>query len=519
MKPFILLILDGWGWSKKKLGNAILAAKTSFLDYLKKNYPFFLLQASGYAVGLPPLEEGNSEAGHLTLGSGRVVPQHLTIINNAIKDGSFFENKNLLKLLNHLKENNSRLHLITLLTSGTVHASLDHLLAIINFLKTKNLPQIFLHLFTDGKDSGKKESLILLKKIEDEISNFPQFKIATIIGREFAMNRKENWEMTKRAYNLLVFGEGNKVNDLINTIKNYHNQEITDEIIPPIILTEDLSGTIKDNDGVLFLNFREDNAKQLTRAFTEKGFNFFETKKFKNLFFATMTNYQEGLNIFPLFEREKIINTLGEVLQNSNKSQLHIAESIKHDHLTYFFNGLREKPFRGETDIIIDSLDNPEKNPQMHAKEIAEEIIKEIEKENFDFIVANFANADILAHSGNFEAAIRGVEAIDQAIGKIYEILKNKNLKMIITADHGNAEAMTYPGSGEKETKHELNPVPFYLVAEEFKKEKNDKEIEREEKEIKGMLSDIAPTILDLMKIKKPKEMTGISLINFIKNI
>lgn len=512
-KPIILIVIDGWGFSKEKIGNAILSAKTPTFDKLKKEYPFFLLQASGLAVGLPPLKEGNSEVGHLVLGSGRIVPQYLTKIDEAIKDKTLFENKIFSDLIGYVKSKNSKLHLIGLLTSGTVHASLEHLLAIINFLQQKEeLPKVNIHLFTDGRDSGKKESVSLLKIVNETIKDSNKFKVCSLIGRDFAMDKKEGWELTKKSYDLLINGSGNRVENLEESLKKYHFQEITDEIIPPTILEEDC--LIKDGDGVFFFNFREDGMSQLIRAFAEENFNYFETKKL-NLFLVTMTNYGKNLKSKHLFDREEIKNTLGEVLQNNNKTQLRIAEKIKSAHITYFFNGLKEEPFLNEKDIFIESVKDPENNPRMSLDGIKKALFDELKKNKYDFILVNFANPDILSHTGNFQATVKGIEAIDQTVEEIYNKLKDEAI-IIIISDHGNAERLTYSTTGEIETKHNINPVPLYLVAEEFKKEKSPYHIIQEEKEINGLLSDIAPTILALMGIEKPQEMTGINLIQEI---
>ncbi len=512
MKQVILIILDGWGWSKEKTGNAILAAKTPFLDYLKKNYPFFLIQASGRAVGLPPLKEGNSEVGHLTIGAGRTVLQHLTVIDQAIKNGSFFENETFGRLLSHAQNNNSGLHLMGLLTSGVVHASLEHLISIIRHLRSKeNLSRVFIHLFTDGKDSGKKESLSLLERIEKEVSG-SQIKIASLVGRDFAMDRDNNWELTKKAYFLLAYGIGERTANPKEAVKNYHSRGISDEMIPPTIVSP-ANSLIEDGDGILFFNFREDSARQLARAFADSNFNFFETRKFRNLFFATMTNYGNDLKTSPIFKREEVKNTLGEILEANGKKQLHLAETAKSSHVTYFFNGLKEDKFKNETDVLIPSTGDYIKNPEMKIKEITEKIIEELEKRECDFMIANFANPDMLSHTGNLEATVRGIKAVDQSIGQIFKVGRGKEAVILITGDHGNAENLTYLGTGEKETRHNPGPVPFYLIGKNFKKDKTERELATEEKEIKGLLQDIAPTILELMNIKKPPEMTGISLI------
>ena len=512
MNRVILVILDGWGWSKEKLGNAILAAKTPNFDFIRKNYPFFLLQASGSAVGLPPLKEGNSETGHLAIGSGRIVIQHLSIIDEAFKNGSFFENETFLKLLAHVRSNDSNLHLMGLLTSGTVHASFEHLSALTRFLRRKPELKVFLHLFTDGKDSGKKESELLVEKLERDVAG-SSARIASLVGRDFAMDRDNNWKLTQKAYSLMAKGIGERAGDLKELLKRYHGEGIADEAIPPMMIAGD-DGLIREGDGVLFFNFREDSVRQLTKAFTDKNFEFFETKRFERLFFAAMTDYGRGLAAKPIFKRGEIKNTLAEVLDKNKKKQLHIAETVKYAHVTYFFNGFNEEKPENETDILIPSLENYYESPQMRAAEIAEKVSEDLKRKSHDFILVNFANPDMLSHTGNFEIAIRGVEAVDEMIGRIYQSVHETGAKMIITADHGNAENLVYRGSGEKESRHNLNPVPFCLVAEELKKEKTENEMRLEEREIKGMLQDVAPTVLDLMDIQKPEEMTGISLIN-----
>ncbi|MBI2003585.1 MAG: 2,3-bisphosphoglycerate-independent phosphoglycerate mutase [Parcubacteria group bacterium] len=518
MKQVALLILDGWGWSKEKAGNAIFEAKTPNMDFLKKNYPFFLIQASGLAVGLPPLKEGNSEVGHLTIGAGRIIFQHLTVIDESIKNGSFFKNETFARLMSHVEKNGSKLHLLGLLTSGTVHASLEHLLSLIKHLRREGAPgPVLLHLFTDGKDSGKKESLNLLEKLEKEIAVNPgsgqkaKIKIATLIGRDFAMDRDNNWELTQKAYGLLTWGLGEKVENLKESVAAEHLRGKVDEIIPPLV--KDEMETIEDGDGVLFFNFREDSARQLTRAFTDDDFNFFKAKRFKNLFFATMTDYGRGLKAKPIFKREKIKNTLAEVLDRQNIKQLHIAETAKYAHVTYFLNGLREEKFKNETDLLIPSNGDILQNPKMKTEEIAKSVVEELEKPDFKFVVVNFANPDMLSHTGDYQATIQGIRAVDEAIGEIYEAAQKKEAVILITGDHGNAENLIYSGTGEKESRHNSNPVPFLAVGKKFKKEKDGQELASEETEIKGMLQDVAPTVLKLLEVEKPAEMTGINLL------
>ena len=510
MNQVILIILDGWGWSKEKLGNAILTAKTSNIDFIKSRFPFFLLQASGVAVGLPSLKEGNSETGHMAIGSGRVVMQHLSVIDQAFKNGSFFENKTFLDLLEHTRTNSSKLHLMGLLTSGTVHASFEHLLALVKFFKRQPELKVFLHLFTDGKDSGKKESELLLERLERELTG-SQIKIASLAGRDFAMDRDNNWKLTRKVYDLMVKGAGERTDDLKGALKRHHGQGTADEVIPPTNIIGD-DGLIGDRDGVLFFNFREDSVRQLTRAFTDREFEFFETRRSGDLFFATMTDYGHGVAAKPIFKKPEIKNTLAETLERNNKKQLHVAETVKYDHVTYFFNGLNEEKFDNETDILVPSLENYRESPGMKAVEIAAIVVDSIKRKNYDFILVNFANPDMLSHTGDFKATVQGVEVVDEMLGRIYDAAAEAGASVIITGDHGNAKNLTYQGTGEKESRHNLNPVPLYLVAGEFAKEKTGEDIVSEEKEIKGMLQDVAPTILDLMDIQKPQEMNGESL-------
>ena len=521
MKQVVLLILDGWGYAKEKTGNAILEANTPNMDFLNNNYPFLLLQTSGLAVGLPPLQEGNSEVGHLTIGAGRIAIQHLTLINESIKNGTFFKNEIFVRLLSHVKKNNSKLHLAGLLTSGTVHASLEHLLSIIKYLRREGVPgPVLLHLFADGKDSGQKESLNLVEKVEKEIGPIRQtgligpIRIATLVGRDFAMDRDNNWDRTRKAYDLIGRGLGEKTENLKQTVAGYHSRGITDEMIPPLLvqpLASDFQPqVIEDNDGILFFNFREDSIRQLYRAFADENFSFFKPKRLKNIFFATMTDYGGGLETKPLFKRREIKNTLAEIIEQTGFKQLHIAETTKYAHVTYFFNGLREEKFKNETDLLIPSVGDLRREPKMKAEEITEKIVEELAKPDFKFVVANFANPDMLSHTGDYQATLKGIEAVDEALGKIYEAAKNKETVLLITGDHGNAESLVYSGTGEKESKHNANPVPFLIVGKDFKKPLAGPE----ESEIKGMLQDIAPTVLKLLEIEKPPEMTGIDLIS-----
>lgn len=510
-----MIVIDGFGYSEHKIGNAVAMAKKPNLDFFQENYPHTLLQASGTAVGLEWGEPGNSEVGHLSLGAGRIFKHYLPIINSAINDKSFFSNKTLLEAVRNVNPSaggkNSKLHILGLLTSGSVHAYLKHLMALIDLVKKENVKNVYLHLFTDGKDSGIKESASLLKKVQGEISGYENIKVATIIGRDFAMNRTNEWEKTKQAYELVVEGKGNKTADIGKALDDYHKNGITDESIPPTVLEGLSQPLISDGDSLIFFNFREDSIRQLVRAVIEDNFTFFNRTLPKDIFVITLTKYLENAKLHYLFEPIKTSNNLAEWLSLQGKTQLHIAESEKYAHVTIFFNGLENKVYDGETDLFLESPHKLASSPEMRAKDIALKVIEEMKREHYDFFLINFANADMLSHLGNIDLVAKGIEKVDESIGLIFEEIKKQNGTMIITSDHGNAESLTYGISGERETKHNLNPVPFYLVSEKFQGRGLDGE------EISGVLPDVAPTILEIMGLPTPPEMTGQSLLKLIK--
>lgn len=513
MRPFILTILDGWGYSNQKHGNAILNAETPNINHIRQNYASMLIQASGKTAGMSWGEPGNSEVGHLTLGAGRVVFQYLSLIDKAISNGEFFNNTVFKQAIEHVKSNNSTLHIAGLLTSGSVHAYLKHLFALVDLATKNEIKNFKIHLFADGKDSGLKEGADLIKKLQEHIPP-NQNSIATIIGRDYAMDRNKNWDLTKKAYDLLVRGEGEKVPDIIVKLEDLYTQGITDTKLPPLVIDE--QGLIKENDAVIFFNFREDSMRQIVKSFVEPDFRDFPVEKFQNVFVVTMTRYlEDSPNVaFPLPE---IKNSLAEVLDQNGKTQLHIAETEKYAHVTYFFNCLNNKPYDSETDVFIESEKKSGEHPEMKAAEIAEKVIAGLKDDLYDFYVINFANADVLAHQGNLEAAIKGVGTVDKAIGRLMETVLEKDGTMLITADHGNAESMLYESSGDKETKHNDNPIPLYLVGKEYQKVRSEEEIAKNLSQVNGLLADVAPTVLELMGIQKPVEMTGESLLPLLK--
>lgn len=511
MRPVVLCILDGWGFSKQKFGNAILTAETPSIDFIKSNYPSLLLQASGVAVGLSWGESGNSEVGHLTLGSGRIIFQYLSRINKAIEDGSFFTNPELMEAINHAKTNRSSLHLAGLLTSNSVHAYTDHVLALIDLAKRNGVNNVYLHLYTDGKDSGLKEAPFIYKRIDEFMKASGVGKLASMIGRDIAMDRNENWDLTDQVYRLMVKGEAESATDPYEALNSRYGEGLTDINMPPIIF--DPNGTIKSGDALIFFNFREDRMKQIVQTFAQEEFNKFETVKMPNLLTVCMTQYLENANLHVAFPPTQINNCLSEVISTSGLKQLHVAETEKYAHVTFFFNAFRQHPFDGETDVLIKSNKVATEDPAMKANEIHEAAIKGLESDVNSFILVNFANADMLSHMGDFAQVVKGVEILDALIEKLRRAVLARNGYLIITSDHGNAESLTYKGTGDSETKHNPNPVPLYLISKEYERARTPEETTRSTTSPRGFLSDVAPTVLDLLGIQKPVEMTGDSLL------
>jgi 2,3-bisphosphoglycerate-independent phosphoglycerate mutase len=507
MKPVILTILDGWGYVNQRVGNAIASANTPTLDEITRYYPSILLQASGRAVGMTFGEAGNSEVGHLTLGAGRIIYQYLMRINKSIETGEFFNNPTLVEATKQVQTNKSTLHIIGLLTSGAVHAYLGHLKALVEFAK-KNSIDFKIHLFTDGRDSGLKESPQTLKKLSEEIGGLDN--LGTLIGRDFAMDRNNNWQLTQTTYELLVNNKGQKTSDIFKTLTDYYSQNIYDANIPATVINQ---SSIKEGDAIVFFNFREDSMRQLTRTFIDEKFDIFPRTVPQGLYVAAMSQYLESSNLHIAFNPPSVPQCLSEVLESHDKKHFHIAETEKYAHVTFFFNGLHNESFPGETDFFIESLPTPLQNPEMRASDIVQKVISELDRDFYDFFVINFANGDILAHLGNLEATIKGVEAIDSALAALKTKVLEKDGILLITADHGNAESMIYKGTGEKETKHDENPVPFYIINKEYEKLRSEEEIKASRRDSTGLLADVAPTILDLMGIEKPSEMTGDSLL------
>ena len=494
----LLMILDGWGKSKNPKTSAIDNADTQFIDSLYEKYPNANLKTDGIEVGLPDGQMGNSEVGHLNLGAGRIVYQELSRINMSIEDGSFKSKKVLTDAFEYAERTKKNVHLMGLISSGGVHSHYDHLYELINISEIYN-SKVFIHGFTDGRDVDPKSSINDLKNLEKYIQD-KNCELASIIGRYYSMDRDNRWERTKLAYDLICMGKGQKVSSFIDEIKSSYNNNCTDEFLMPMIKTDSNNnpiGVVSEGDVIIYFNFRTDRGRQLTRVMTQSDFNEFETNNEK-YHFVTMTNYDssfKGINV--VFQNKDLRNTLGEVLEKNNKTQLRIAETEKYPHVTFFFSGGREKPFNFERRILKDSpkVATYDMKPEMSAYEITEELILEIENKTNDFICLNYANGDMVGHTGSFEAAVKACETIDKCVKKVITSCIKSDYTVLLISDHGNCDMMLNE-DGSPNTAHTKNLVPLILINSEYKSISD------------GILADIAPTILKIMNIEIPSEMT-----------
>lgn len=501
-KKVILIIMDGWGLGKVKKADAIQNANVPFVSALYTKYPNSTLVTCGEAVGLPDGQMGNSEVGHLNLGAGRVVYQELQRINVAVRDGSFAKNKVLLETLNTAKTTNKKLHLIGLVSDGGVHSHINHIKAIATVAKEQGLTSLLVHAFTDGRDTDPKSGLGFLKDLQNHLDSTVG-KIATVCGRYYAMDRDKRWERVKLAYDCLVNGTGEKFDDVLKGVKASYDNKVTDEFIKPIINTSVANGKIEEGDVVICFNFRTDRCREITQVLTQQDMPDFGMKKLK-LHYTTMTEYDKTYkNVNVIFETDNLNNTLGEIIQQNGLKQIRIAETEKYPHVSFFFSGGREQPFEGEKRIMIPSpkVATYDLKPEMSAYEVTEAIVPEIEKESADFICLNFANADMVGHTGVFEAAVKAVETVDTCVEKVVTTGLAHGYTSFLTADHGNSDYMINE-DGTPNTAHTLNLVPFFIIDKDW------------HGTIKpGKLGDVAPTILRMMDLPIPKEMTGTVLI------
>ena len=508
-KPTVLLILDGYGLNDKVEGNAIAMAKTPVMDRLMKEYPFVKGNASGMAVGLPEGQMGNSEVGHLNMGAGRIVYQELTRITKAIEDGDFFTNEAFVKAIANCKENGSDLHLLGLLSDGGVHSHIEHLYGLLELAKREGVTNVYVHAFLDGRDTAPASGKGFLEQLQAKMDEIGVGKIATISGRYYAMDRDNRWERVEKAYNAIVLGEGKKVTNAMEAITASYAEEVFDEFVIPTVVEENGTAvaTVKENDSVIFFNFRPDRARELTRAFCDDAFTGFERKQgyFKTNY-VTFTEYDPTIpNHVVAFHKVEIKNTFGEFLAKNGKTQLRLAETEKYAHVTFFFNGGVEEPNEGEERQLVKSpaVATYDLQPEMSALAVDDHLVDAIKGQKYDVIICNFANPDMVGHTGVQDAAIKAIETVDECIGKAVEALLEVDGQMFICADHGNAEQLIDEVTGAPFTAHTTNPVPFILV-------NADKAYTLREN---GCLADIAPTLIELMGMEQPEDMTGKSLL------
>ncbi|HAM88534.1 MAG: 2,3-bisphosphoglycerate-independent phosphoglycerate mutase [Candidatus Falkowbacteria bacterium GW2011_GWC2_38_22] len=521
-KPVVLVILDGWGINQNYAGNAITQAKKPFYDSLIAEYPTTTLRAASESVGLPWSENGNSEVGHLNLGLGRILYQDLSRINKEVNDRSIFKNQALLKAILHVQENKSKLHLIGMVSTGGVHASVDHLYALLMMAKKHDLKDVYIHAILDGRDTAFNSGKNYIRGIEQKIVEKQIGKIASVSGRFYAMDRNNNWDRTEVAYRALTEGAGVLSKSAMDAVEESYGKKVYDEEFLPTVITEAGKpvALIGENDAVIFFNYRPDRARQITKALILPDFSGFNRKKYlKNLLFVTFTEYEKGLPVEVAFPPEEIKNTLGEVISRAGLKQLRIAETEKYAHVTYFFNGGQEEKSPGEEHIMVPSplVKSYDEKPEMSALEVTKKIVQSVNADIYDFILVNYANCDMVGHTGNIAAAIKAIEFLDDCLEKIVKSVLDKNGILLITADHGNAEIMFDMQVGQMNKEHTTNPVPFILVGNEYAginfgwpdAPGNDLSLLSP----KGILSDVAPTILEILGLSKPKEMRGLSLL------
>ena len=506
-KLTMLVIIDGWGINEKEEGNAAKLANTPNLDSLFNQYPNNRIHTSGLDVGLPNGQMGNSEVGHMNIGAGRIVYQEFTRISKSIEDGYFFKKQEFIDAINYAKEHNTNLHIYGLLSDGGVHSHNTHLYALLKLCKEQDFDRVFVHCFLDGRDTPPSSAENYIIELEEKMKEIGVGKIASIMGRYYAMDRDKRWERVKLAYDALVNGEGQKASSAVDAIESSYQKEEFDEFVKPTLVTNDEGepiATIKENDAIIFFNFRTDRARELTRAIVDPNFDGFEVKHFDTKYIC-MTEYDATMpNVEVAFKPEKLTNNFGEYISKHGYTQLRIAETEKYAHVTFFFNGGEEVEYPGENRILVNSpkVATYDLQPEMSAYEVTDRVVDVIKANETDAIILNYANCDMVGHTGSLEAAIKAVEAVDECVGRVAAEVLKVDGNLIIIADHGNCEQMIDYTTGDPHTAHTTNPVPIILVT-------NHPEL----KVAEGRLADIAPSMLDLMGLEKPEEMTGRSLI------
>lgn len=524
-KPVVLIVLDGWGVGPTREGNAIAQANTPNFDSYFAYFPSISLQAAGIAVGLPWGEVGNSEVGHTTMGAGTVLYQNAPRISLAIEDGSFYENSAFVAAADHVKKNHSRIHIIGLISPGDVHCSYNHILALLDMAKKRGISEVFIHAILDGRDTPRDSGVVYIQDLLKQIKEKGVGKIASLSGRFYAMDRNNNWDRTAMAYRAMADRSGIFSQDPVQAIGESYKNNVFDEEFVPTIMTDrhgDPIAQIADNDAVIFANYRADRARQLTKAFTLPGFEKFERPNYiRNLYFVTMTEYEDALPVQVAFPTLRANAPLAKVLSEKGFRQLHIAESEKYAHVTYFFNGGDEKPFLNEDRILIPSkpVKSFDQTPAMSAYEITDAAYGAIKRGYYDFVLINYANPDMVGHTGNLAATIQAIEALDGQIPRIVDLVTGIGGVVFITGDHGNAEQMIEPTTGKMDKEHSTNPVPFIMLSpfNGLHEPQNVDAVWESMKNPAGILADIGPTILDVMSLPKPVDMSGESLLaNFM---
>ena len=507
-KPTVLMILDGYGLRDKTEGNAVALANTPVMDKLMAEYPFVKGNASGLSVGLPDGQMGNSEVGHMNMGAGRIIYQELTKITKSIEDGEFFENKALLAACENVKKNDSALHLMGLVSDGGVHSHITHIYGILELAKRQGIEKVYVHCFLDGRDTPPASGKEYVEQLEAKMKEIGVGEVASVSGRYYAMDRDNNWDRVQKAYDSLTKGEGVQAEDAVKAMEDSYAKDVTDEFVLPTVITENGKpvSVVKENDSVIFFNFRPDRAREMTRAFCDDKFTGFD-RPFIKTTFVCFKDYDETIpNKLIAFEKEHIVNTFGEYLAKCGKTQLRLAETEKYAHVTFFFNGGVEEPNVDEARLLVNSpkdVATYDLKPEMSAPEVGMDLVEAIKSDKYDVIVINFANPDMVGHTGVIPAAIKAVERVDGLVGDAVQAVKDMDGVLFICADHGNAEKMIDYETGEPHTAHTTNPVPFILVNADPKYTLREG----------GCLADIAPTLLQIMGLEQPKEMTGKSLL------
>ncbi|MCD4844178.1 MAG: 2,3-bisphosphoglycerate-independent phosphoglycerate mutase [Methanosarcinales archaeon] len=506
-KPLILIILDGWGINPRTEGNAVYHAHTPVMDRIISQYPNTTLDCAGEPVGLPEGQMGNSEVGHLNLGSGRVVYQDISKINKSIHDGDFYSNKSLLSAIEHVRTNSSSLHIMGLLSDGGVHSHIDHLFALLTMVKEAGIKQVYVHAFLDGRDVSPNCAGEYILKTEQKMKELGIGKIATLSGRYYAMDRDNRWERVRLAYDALTQGTGEMSHSAKDAVSDAYERGENDEFVRPTIINTNgnPTATIQDNDAVIFFNFRPDRAREITKALTMHDFSGFERKITPKVYFVCMTRYDETFDLPIAFPDQPLENTLSEYLSKLGKKQLHIAETEKYAHVTFFFNGGVEKPYKNEDRILIHSplVATYDLKPEMSAYQVTDILVEKINSREYDVIIANYANPDMVGHTGIFDAALKAVETVDECLGRVLEAVASQGGAALILADHGNCEQMIYYEDKSPHTAHTTNPVPLIIVS--------DMNIDLR----KGIFADIAPTILEILHLEVPPQMTGHSILDW----